>query len=313
MILVQFLFLGLLFLVVTGLTYAFSLLMMRRPLEKRLANLAAEAASSEAQSEPAWHQRVVEIAGPIGRLALPKEGWERSSLRVRFMNAGLRGVSAPAIYFATKTVLTFALPAIYISYLGIWQSEVSSLYILAGIVGMAALGYYLPTVILSHLVQHRERELFENFPDALDLMTVCVEAGLSLDAVIAKTSAEIRLNSHSLADELHLVTLELSAGASREQAFRNLALRTGLEEIDSLVAMLIQADRFGTSVADSLRVHADSLRSRRRLRAEETAARIPTKMLFPLIFCIFPSLLVVLLGPAIISIHAVLLPTLSGQ
>lgn len=313
MTLVQFLFLALLFLVVTGLAYAIILLALRNPLENRLANLAAEVNSEETQSEPAWHQRIVEIAGPIGRLALPKEGWERSSLRVHFMNAGLRNASAPAIYFATKTVLTFAFPAIYISYLGVWQSEVSSLFILAGIVGMAGIGYYLPTIVLSHLVKYRERELFENFPDALDLMTVCVEAGLSLDAVIAKTSEEIRLNSHALADELHLVTLELRAGASREQAFRNLALRTGLEEIDSLVAMLIQADRFGTSVADSLRVHADSLRSRRRFRAEEMAAKIPTKMLFPLIFCIFPSLLVVLLGPAIISIHSVLLPTLSGQ
>lgn len=312
MTLVQFLFLALLFLVVTGLAYAIILLALRNPLENRLANLAAEVNSEETQSEPAWHQRIVEIAGPIGRLALPKEGWERSSLRVHFMNAGLRNASAPAIYFATKTVLTFAFPAIYISYLGVWQSEVSSLFILAGIVGMAGIGYYLPTIVLSHLVKYRERELFENFPDALDLMTVCVEAGLSLDAVIAKTSEEIRLNSHALADELHLVTLELRAGASREQAFRNLALRTGLEEIDSLVAMLIQADRFGTSVADSLRVHADSLRSRRRFRAEEMAAKIPTKMLFPLIFCIFPSLLVVLLGPAIISIHSVLLPTLSG-
>lgn len=313
MTLVQFLFLGLLFLVASGLAYAIILLMMRSPLEKRLASLAAEAERSETKSEPEWHQRVVELAGPIGRLALPKEGWESSSLRVHFMNAGLRGASAPAIYFATKTVLTFAMPAIFITHLGIWQSQVNSLSILAGIVGLAAFGYYLPTVILSYLVRHRERELFENFPDALDLMTVCVEAGLSLDAVIAKTSQEIRLNSNALADELHLVTLELHAGASREQAFRNLALRTGLEEIDSLVAMLIQADRFGTSIADSLRVHADSLRSRRRLRAEESAAKIPTKMLFPLIFFVFPSLLVVLLGPAIISIHAVLLPTLSGQ
>lgn len=310
---VQLLFLALLFFVVSGLSYTLTLLLMRSPLEKRLASLAEEASHPETQSEPAWHQKVVEIAGPIGRLALPKEGWERSALRIHFMNAGLRGASAPAIYFATKTLLTFALPAIYISYLGVWQAQVSSLSILAGIVAMAALGYYLPTVILSHLVKHRERELFENFPDALDLMTVCVEAGLSLDAVIAKTSDEIRINSHALADELHLVTLELRAGASREQAFRNLALRSGLEEIDSLVAMLIQADRFGTSIADSLRVHADSLRSKRRLRAEEQAARIPTKMLFPLIFCIFPSLLVVLLGPAIISIHAILLPTLAGQ
>lgn len=309
----QFIFLSLLFLVVTGMTFLFAQVMIRSPLEKRLADLAAESESPEAKSVHAWHKRVVEIAGPLGRLALPKGDWERSSLRIRFMNAGLRTASAPAIFFATKTILTFAFPTIYISYLGLWQAQANSLYVLGGIVAMAGLGYYLPTVVLSHLVKHREQILFESFPDALDLMTVCIEAGLSLDAAISKTSEEMRLNSSILADELHLVTLELQAGASRDQAFRNLAMRTGVEEIDSLVAMLIQADRFGTSVADSLRVHADSLRTRRRLRAEEQAAKIPTKMLFPLIFFIFPALLVVLLGPAVIKIHSILLPTMTGQ
>jgi tight adherence protein C len=121
------------------------------------------------------------------------------------------------------------------------------------------------------------------------------------------------LKSAPLAEELHLVTLELRAGNTRERALRNLALRTGVEEIDTLVAMLVQADRFGTTVADSLRVHSDSLRTKRRLRAEEAAAKIPVKLLFPLIFCIFPSMLLVLLGPAFISVYRVLLPTFTGQ
>jgi tight adherence protein C len=123
----------------------------------------------------------------------------------------------------------------------------------------------------------------------------------------------MRLKSAPLAEELHLVTLELRAGNTRERALRNLALRTGVEEIDTLVAMLVQADRFGTTVADSLRVHSDSLRTKRRLRAEEAAAKIPVKLLFPLIFCIFPSMLLVLLGPAFISVYRVLLPTFTGQ
>lgn len=309
----QIAFLFLLFLVTAGLTFVFAQSMIRSPLEKRLADLAAESESPEAKSVHAWHKRVVEIAGPLGRLSLPKGEWERSSLRVRFMNAGLRSAAAPAIFYAAKTVMTFAFPAIYVSYLGLWHSNADSFYILGGTVAMAVFGYYLPTLVLSHLIKHREQILFESFPDALDLMTVCIEAGLSLDAAISKTSEEIRLNSNTLADELHLVTLELQAGASREKAFRNIAMRTGVEDIDSLVAMLIQADRFGTSVADSLRVHADSLRTRRRLRAEEKAAKIPTKMLFPLIFFIFPSLLVVLLGPAAIKIQSILLPTMTGQ
>jgi tight adherence protein C len=116
-----------------------------------------------------------------------------------------------------------------------------------------------------------------------------------------------------LSEELHLVTLELRAGASKEKALRNLALRTGVEDVDILVAMLIQAERFGTSIGASLRVHADGLRTKRRLRAEEAAAKIALKLLFPLIFCIFPSLLLVLLGPAFIQIYRILLPTLGGH
>lgn len=281
---------------------------VRTPLEQRLKRLSDESGSDELASEAQWHERVLAMAGPIGKLALPKGGWERSHLRTRFMNAGLRNASAPALYFAAKTVLTFMLPALFLSYLGLWHGAATSQMVLLGITVAATLGYYLPTIVLAHLIKLRQRELFENFPDALDLMIVCIEAGLSLDAVIARAGEEVRINSPALADELHLVTLELRAGASREQALRNLALRSGIEEIDALVAMLIQADRFGTSIADSLRVQSESLRSKRRLRAEEAAAKIPTKMLFPLIFCVFPALLVVLLGPAVLSIHRVLLP-----
>jgi tight adherence protein C len=161
-------------------------------------------------------------------------------------------------------------------------------------------------------IKNRQREIFESFPDALDLMTVCVEAGLALDAALARVGEEMRLKSVTLAEELHLVSLEMRAGSSRERALRNLALRTGVEEIDSLVALLVQSDRFGTSVADSLRVHSDGLRTKRRLRAEEAAAKIAVKLLFPLIFCIFPALMLVLLGPSFITMARVLFPALTG-
>lgn len=301
-------FFVLIFIAVSAVAWLALQLLVQTPVEQRLKRLSAESASEEFGSEVQWHERVLAMAGPIGKLALPKGGWERSHLRTRFMNAGLRNASAPVVYFAAKTILTFLLPALFLSLVGLARGSASSIQILLGIVAAATLGYYLPTIVLSHLVQRRQRDLFENFPDALDLMIVCIEAGLSLDATIDRTADEMRINSPALADELHLVTLELRAGASREQALRNLALRSGVEEIDALVAMLIQADRFGTSIADSLRVQADSLRTKRRIRAEVAAAKIPTKMLFPLIFCIFPSLLVVLLGPAVISIHRVLLP-----
>src|SRR5690606_24217706 len=167
--------------------------------------------------------------------------------------------------------------------------------------------------ILNRIVAVRQRELFENFPDAIDLMTVCVEAGLGLDAALAKVGEEMQISSKVLSEEIYLVGLELRAGASREKALRNLALRTGVEEVEALVAMLVQADRFGTSTAASLRVYSDTLRTKRRLRAEETAAKIALKLLFPLIFFIFPSLMVVVLGPALISMYRSLLPALAGQ
>ncbi|MGL6072219.1 type II secretion system F family protein, partial [Craterilacuibacter sp.] len=176
----------------------------------------------------------------------------------------------------------------------------------------AGSGYYLPNLWLARKVRLRQREIFENFPDAIDLMLVCVEAGLGVDAALAKVADEMQIKSVTLAQELHLVNLELRAGSSKDKALRNLAMRTGVPEVESLVAMLVQAERFGTSIGDALRVHAEELRTKRRQRAEEAAAKIPLKLLFPLIFFIFPALLLVLLGPAFISIQRVLLPTLSG-
>ncbi|SFN18806.1 tight adherence protein C [Formivibrio citricus] len=285
-----------------------------RPIQQRLEQLAEPklTPASEAPA-PVWVQHIVKLSGPIAKLSLPAEGWEKSTLRIRFMTAGYQTSSAPVLFFAAKTILTLLLPGVLLLYSGISRAAINQHVFLLLIVLLAAIGYFLPNVLLERQIAYRKREIFEHFPDAIDLMTVCVEAGLGLDAAIGRVGEEMRLTSPTLANELHLVNLELRAGASRAQALRNLALRTGVEEVDTLVAMLIQADRFGTSVADSLRVHSDSLRTKRRLRAEEAAAKIPLKLLFPLIFCIFPSMLLVLLGPAFISIYRVLLPTLAGQ
>lgn len=174
-------------------------------------------------------------------------------------------------------------------------------------------GYFLPTGVLDRLVAMRQRELFLAFPDALDLLRVCVEAGLGLDAAVERVGREMQIESQALAQEFSLLGLELRAGAGRTDALRNLALRIGLKDIDTLVAMLIQADRFGTNMADSLLVHSESLRSKRRLAAEEAAAKLPVKILMPLIFCVFPALLTVLLGPAVINIVLVLAPRLVPQ
>jgi tight adherence protein C len=142
---------------------------------------------------------------------------------------------------------------------------------------------------------------------------VCIEAGLGLDAALSKVAEEIRLQSVALAEELHLTNLEMRAGGTREQSLHNLALRTGVEEVGTFATMLTQADRFGTSIGDSLRVFSDDLRHKRQTRAEEAAAKIPTKMLFPLVLFIFPSIIMVILGPAIIQVIRTVVPMLSGR
>jgi tight adherence protein C len=309
----QVLLLGLVFVAVAGLSFAVTGYFVPSPIRARLRRIAGEAGDVERESESAWRQRIVEVVAPAGKLSLPKEGWEQSSLRHRFMHAGLRGDKAPVLFFGAKTILTFALPVAFMLYAGISRVPMGFNGVLAVIVGLAAVGYYLPNLYLRHRIANRQREIFETFPDAIDLMTVAVEAGLALDAAIARVGQEMGVNSSVLEEEIQLVGLELRAGATREQALRNLALRTGVAEVELFVAMLVQSDRFGTSMADSLRVHSDSLRTKRRLRAEEAAAKIPLKLLFPLVFCVFPSMMLVLLGPAVISIYRVFFPIATGS
>lgn len=311
---IQIIYLVLIFVTVFVVALVILAQLNTRPLQARLQLLKGEAKGpQDATDEPVWVSRIIELTGPIAKLSLPKEGWEESQLRIRFMNAGYRSNSAPILFFTAKTLLTVAIPGLFALYTIIAGTSIQPNNFLMIMVGLAAFGYFLPNAFLARRIAYRKREIFESFPDALDLIIVCVEAGLGLDAALARVGEEMHMRSPILGEELHLINLELRAGSSRERALRNLALRTGVEDIDTLVAMLVQSDRFGTSVADALRVHADSLRTKRRLRAEEAAAKIAVKLLFPLIFFIFPSMLLVLLGPAFISIHNILLPTLAGQ
>ncbi len=282
------------------------------PVQERLRQL-TEGHTEDGEEQPGWIERIIELSSPLAKLSLPSGDWENSRLRIHFMNAGYRSASAPALFFAAKTVLTFVLPGLVMLYAALRGVAVVPNLFLALLVFAAAIGYFLPNVFLARRIGTRKQEIFEHFPDAIDLMTVCVEAGLGLDAALARVGEEMGLASPILAEELHLVNLELRAGATRERALRNLALRTGVEEVDMLVAMLVQSDRFGTSVATALRVHSESLRSKRRLQAEEKAAKIPVKLLFPTIFFIFPSMLLVLLGPAFINIYRVWRPSMTGS
>jgi len=281
--------------------------------KQRLEAFAGNAELAEKQPTSQWTQTIVNVAGKFAKLSLPSEGWEESPLRLRFLHAGFRGDAPVMVYFGAKTLLAVLLPVVAYVYIMLDSVKVGTNSMLAILLAAGAIGYYLPNAVLSRLEFVRQREIFETFPDAADLLMVCVEAGLGLDAALVKVAEEMRLKSEALAEELHLVNLELRAGSSREKALRNLALRTGVEEVNTFATMLIQADRFGTSVGESLRVFSDELRTKRRLRAEEIAAKIPLKLLFPMVFCIFPSLLLVLLGPAFIQVYRILLPTMAGQ
>lgn len=313
---IQIIYLALIFITV----FAIALLILTQfnsnTLQDRLRILKTDNDIEPAADQPKvapWVGRIIELTKPIAQLSIPKEGWESSQLRIHFMNAGYRNETAPMVFFIAKTVLTFLIALLFVLYIAISGAYYPADLMMLFIVTAAGLGYFLPNVFLERRIEYRKRQILDSFPDAMDLIIVCVESGLGLDAALARVSEEMHLISPVLGEELHLINLELRAGSSRERALRNLALRTGVEDIDTLVAMLVQSDRFGTSIAQALRVHAENLRTKRRLRAEEAAAKIALKLLFPLIFFIFPSMLLVLLGPALISVHRIMLPALAGQ
>jgi len=297
----QLMFLLIVFAIACGLVWLGMMLFAPQALRARLAESAGRP-DDGADRRSGWVDRVVRAVRPLTKLSIPDEGWEKSALRARFMNAGWRNPAAPTLYFASKTVLALTLPALAGIAIAIVPATPSGTRIMFLLLLAASCGYYLPNAVLARVVQRRKREIFETIPDALDLLTVCVEAGLSLERALVKVAAEIHIKSVTLAQELQLVLMEMRAGFSKEKSLRNFALRVGLDDVDSLVAMLIQSERFGTSIGDALRVYSDNLRNKRRVIAEEAAAKIGLKLLFPLIFCIFPTLLMVLLGPAVIQL-----------
>jgi tight adherence protein C len=267
----------------------------------------------QVEAKTDWVETAVEIASPLAQLSIPDANWETSPLRLKFINAGIRNSNALVIFYAAKTLLPLVFSVL--GYIGMILASISlerNMLILVLLL-LATAGCYLPNVLLQRIIAARKREIFENFPDASDLMLVCVEAGLGLDAAMVKVADEIKIKSRALSEELHLTNLETRAGSTREQALRNLGLRTGVDEINSFVSMLTQAGKFGTGVADSLRVFSEDLRHKRQIRAEELAAKLSTKMLFPLVLCIFPSIFMVILGPAGVRIIRVLLPMLGAQ
>lgn len=312
MSMVQIGFLALIFVVMVALAGGVMVLLRPNEARKRLRQLVANDQAMPSR-DTGWLKFVADLTRPISELASPEEGYEQSSVKLRFVHAGIRNPAAPTAFFGIKTALTLALPLFGFAAMAFTGSQPKGNNLLLLLVALAAAGYYAPNLVLNSMVKRRQREIFENFPDALDLMTVCVEAGLGTEAAMMRVARDMQVKSPALGDEMRLVNLELRAGSDRDRALRNLAFRTGVDEIDGFVTMINQAERFGTSIAASLRIQSDLLRTRRRQRAEEQAAKIALKLLFPLIFCIFPSLMVVLMGPAMIQVYRVLLPAMGGN
>ena len=221
-------------------------------------------------------------------------------IRLKLLQAGYRSPRAVSIYYSIR-VLSVIAAAVLIIFLAPAMG-LSGNRLLIWIGAAAAAGWILPSGILSRKVRIRQKELQKALPDTLDMLVVCVEAGLGLNQAIVRVSDEVEHISGAMSEELQIVNLEIRAGTPREDALRHLGERTGLKDIQGLVAMLIQTDRFGTSIAQALRVHSDDLRVKRRQRAEEQAAKTTIKLVIPLAIFVFPAMFVVILGPAVLSI-----------
>ncbi len=261
------------------------------------------------EPEPSVFDRLLK---PFQRHVVPTDKSEHSTMQLRLIQAGYFHPSAVNRYYASRVLLGFGLPLgiVAISPFISQFLQVESILMVAAVMGV--LGLYLPSIWVSHRIQARQLSAREGFADALDLLLVCVEAGLGLNAALDRVGKEIGRAYPALGTAFEFVGMELRAGKSREMALRNLAERLGVDEVKSLVTILIQSEALGTSIAQALRVHAEDMRIRRMLRAEEKAHKLPVKLSFPLVGFILPCLVLVILTPAIIRIANVLLPTLRG-
>lgn len=276
---------------------------MRQRLRQSVTNRRALRAPKQvpASQGSTWHA----VLSSLSRLSVPAGAWQGSERRLKFIRAGYREASAAQAYYAFKTTFALVLPLLLALVLMIWWPATPYPRQAMYVVVLAAAGYYLPDVFLRFRTNQRGKDMRDTLPDLIDLLVICTESGLGMDAAINRVSQEIARSSKILAEEFYLAALEIRAGAGRSTALKNLALRVDLEDLHSLVSMLVQADRFGTSLADSLRIQSEVMRTKRMQRAEEIAAKVPVKMLIPLIFFIFPSLLMVLIGPAVLQISAI--------
>lgn len=245
--------------------------------------------------------RLVERVAPFAtRPVMPKSDEDMSNLRVKMATAGFRGEKAPILFLASKTILAVGLGLVTLLTTLTMGQETKNIFGLTAM--MAGIGFFLPEIWLYMAKKQRSEKIRNGLPDSLDLMVISVEAGLGLDAAIQRVGEEMRNVHTELSEEMTIATLETQMGVPRAEALGNMASRSGVSEVKGLVAVITQAEKFGTSVAKALRNQADSLRVKRRLKAEERAQKTTVKLMMPLVLFIFPAIFVVLLGPAVIQI-----------
>lgn len=296
--------------IVSGVFWLLSTLSRRNSqAEERLDRIGRPKSLMELElSQAASNQRFAGLKdafSSLGASMQPQSDLEKNSLRVKLANAGFRSESAPTVYLGLRVVCLAAIliPAT-IACLAMYGFTLSAFWK----IGLAACaGFYLPQIGLMMLVSSRKQQIFLTLPDALDLLVVCVESGLGLDAAMRKVTDEMKNHAKTICEELALANLQLQMGRPRREVLHDLGVRTGVDDVKSLAAILIQADRFGASIAQALRVQSDSMRTRRRQIAEEKAAATAVKLIFPLVLFIFPAIFVVLVGPAAIQIQKNLL------
>lgn len=250
--------------------------------------------------------RISERLQPLSPYVLPKKEWERTKTEAQLVHAGLRSPQALTVFYAIKTFLGVGLALLAVTIgpmMGpILEKQFSLLEIIIGALLLSFVGMTLPNLVLNRLVLRRQRSIKKAFPDALDMLVVAMEAGIGIAAAIERVSKEFGQSHPQLADELALVNAEIRAGVDRGAALRNLAQRTGVDDVKVFAGLIAQTLRFGTSIADTLRVFSEDFRDKRTQAAEEEAAKIGTKMIFPLVLCFFPSFFVVAVGPAVMKV-----------
>jgi tight adherence protein C len=264
------------------------------PGRRRVRELAQAPDGSPAKETPSLTPGLTPAAQRLVKI-VPKSPKEMSKLQRRMAQAGYQGATPAVIFAASELLLPVAIGG---GAFLLFHGTSRFLFAMMG----AMVGYIAPGLALQWMIAKRKKIIQNGLPDALDLFIVCLESGSSLDQAILKTSQDLDVAYPPLAYELRLITTEMRAGKPRLEAFKNFAVRSGVEDVKTLVSMLVQSDRFGVSIAQALRTHAASSRTKRRQRAEERAARIGVKLVFPLVFCLFPAFYVVTLGAAVIKI-----------